>query len=369
VAFGLTPLAACLFVQEKSAEALPLIDRAVEINRAAGQKEVASDLALRAYIVKSVDGTAPAFENWADWPLEMQTAVTKHCVGRSQDCASPESLAVAILVLQDLSRWQNEQSPVVDRLNTQMMICNLARAIGDHYARVEAAQRSLELGQEMKEAAVVINCVEGLAMALEDAGKSDEAKQAYESALSEAESAETEEAPELVANVLRNYGLWHSEKEDFERAGDLLKRSVLSAAKAESPDMHGRCLAAYGIFLQHQERPKVALEVLEEAIVKLPVAHADRFCAMSHLFALQQGHPCPCNSDTAQEAASAIVEEIVRRSAPPGLLESIKIGGPEGVQVHLAREPSGDEMEQLSQIVELAMAQLRKGADDAGFPN
>ena len=112
---------------------------------------------------------------------------------------------------------------------------------------------------------------------------------------------------------------------------------------------------------QHRGQLEQAAEPLREALALLPLAHPDRFCAMSHLLALERDGGCGCSEESNREATGAVLEEIVRRSAPEGLLEQIAFSD-EGIQVQLAREPEPEEVETLNRLIELAMAQLRQGA-------
>jgi tetratricopeptide (TPR) repeat protein len=70
-AFGLTSLAELFLSKGQAREALVTIDQAVAINRASGHEKFPSDLALRGFAVKMVQGVeSPAFETWADLSAE-----------------------------------------------------------------------------------------------------------------------------------------------------------------------------------------------------------------------------------------------------------------------------------------------------------
>ena len=174
VAFGLTPLANNLLSQGRAAEALPLIDRAIEINRAAKQPEVADDMALRAFIVKSAQGPeAPAFVDWNDYTSALRTNLLYQILNRAEESEEPEPAQLAVYVLRELGQRLTAEQSLTDRVNVFVAISNAARSCDDHASRVQAGEQALSLAKESGNIEVVINICEGMGLALENAGQHD----------------------------------------------------------------------------------------------------------------------------------------------------------------------------------------------------
>ena len=149
VAFGLTPLAANLLAQGRAEEAVPLIDRAVNINIEAGQPEVVGDLGLRAFIVKSAQGAdAPAFDGWESWPAELQKGVALDVTQRGNDAHDASMAKVASHVIQELVKRPLENIDEVQRQNLLVVGCNAARISGDHEARIVYGKKVLNQAKQ-----------------------------------------------------------------------------------------------------------------------------------------------------------------------------------------------------------------------------
>ena len=364
-AFALAPLAENLLAQGRADEAEPLIEQAVEINWEAGHEAVAGDLGIRAFVIKAARGPeASALDHWAQLPPHMQQMLVDDCLERAER-ADPH---VAQAVLLELRR-RLQGTPDVDVLpltNVNTQLANIARLSGDHDVRIEACRMAIKLCGGMDDPKHVVNAWEGLSMALDDAGRADEAEKAYQSGLEKARAANQ---PRLAANVLRNYAIWLDQKGRKADAGQVHAQSVAEAAASGDGVMHGRSLAASGIFLQHQEQRDAALGQLQQALKLLPPSHPDAFCAQSHLLALQNGLACSCNSDTGDAAINALVEQMVRAQTGD-LLKSIRVetqeDGPK-VQVELSRKPTEQEIEHLNRVINQVIAELRTSYRRTGF--
>ena len=357
VAFGLTPLASNLLAQGRAAEAVPLIDRAVNIDIEAGQPEVVGDLALRAFIIKAAQGPdATAFDGWESWPAELQQGVTGEVIVRGNDAADETSARIAGHVINELVSLPAESVDSIQQTNLLVVGTNAARIAGDHESRIFYGKKFLENAQQSGDLDVVINAYEGLAMAYDDIGKPDKSEETYKRAFKVAKEAQNYF---LMATVLRNLGLFYSDAKRNEEAAKTLKLAHEAAMKSGDDTMVGRCLAAYGVFLQHDQQLENAEKMLASSVEKLPVVHPDRFCAMSHLIALENKSPCPCDGEAHGQAAEKILEEIVRKSLPEGLLTTLNLG--DEVSVELAREPTPEEAQNLQMLIQAAMGQMRVG--------
>src|SRR5262245_16686747 len=242
--FGLAPLAENLLAQGRGEEALPLARQAVEVNWANGNEQVASDLALWAHVVKAVRGPdSPALDLWENLPPHMQQQVCDHCLDRATR-SDPHAAQAVLLEL----RKRLQGTPDVDVLpltNVNTQLANIARLSGDHEVRIEACRMAIKLCGGMDDPKHVVNAWEGLGMALDDAGQSSEAEKAYRSAL---EKAQASRQRRLVSNVLRNYAVWLDENGRKEDAAKTHLQAVAEGAASSDPVMHGRSLAASGIF-------------------------------------------------------------------------------------------------------------------------
>jgi tetratricopeptide (TPR) repeat protein len=364
-AFGLAPLAENLLAQGRSEEALPLARQAVEINWANGNEQVASDLAIWAHVVKAVRGLdSPALDLWDKLPPHMQQKVCEACLERAERSDPHQSQAVLLELRRRLQATPDVE--VVPLANVNAQLANVARLTGDHDVRIEACQMAIKLCGGMDDAKHVINGWEGLAMALDDAGRLAECEEAYRTALTKAKASGQRR---LVSNVLRNYAIWLDEKGRKADAAIAHHEAATEAAASGDGVMHGRSLAASGIFHQHEGRRDQALAQLQQALTLLPPSHPDAFCAQSHLIALQQGLACMCSEGTGSDAISKLVEQMVRAKSGD-LLKTLRIDikddGPD-VKVELSREPKPEEVEHLNRVISQAIAEMRTSYRRRGF--
>lgn len=365
-AFGLAPLAENLLAQDRADEALPLIDQAVEINWNAGHEQVASDLAVRAFIVKAAEGPdAESLDAWNNVPASIQTQIVSHCLTRAEHAARHVSQAVFAELRRRLQRTPDVEA--TDLLNATIALANAARETGDHDARIEASQVVVKLCGGLDEPHHAIEAWQALAFAFSDAGRQEEAEQAYQEAVARAE--QHVDAKHL-ANVLRNFAIWADDVGRQDRAAALHDRAVEAAAGCSDAVMQGRCLAARGIFHQHSGQQQTAQSDLKQSLRWLPATHPDAFCAQSHLQALQRGEDCTCGQEDSQAAISSLVEQQLRREIGGDLLKSVRIeAGDEGpdIKVELNREPSPAELEHLDRVVNQTLAQMRRQHGQAGY--
>jgi len=364
-AFGLAPLADNLFAQGRAAEALPLARQAVEINWKNGNEQAASDLALLACVVKAAEGPdAPGLELWEALPPHMQQKLVEHCLERAE--RSDPSAAKAMLVELRRRLQSTPDVEVAPLINVNVQLANIARLAGDHETRIEAARFSIKLCGGAGDISRVVNAYEGLAMALDDAGRFEECEQAYRDALAKARQGRQRR---LASNVLRNYAIWLDQRDRKDDARRTHQEAVAEAAASGDGVMRGRALAASGIFLQHSGQPGVALAQLQESLQLLPPDHADAFCAQSHVLAIEAGGECSCGQ-TGDEAVSKLALRMIRAKVGDGLLKALQITlaeeGPQ-VKVELTREPQPQEIEHLNRVISQTVAQMRTSYQRRGF--
>jgi tetratricopeptide (TPR) repeat protein len=364
-AFGLAPLAENLLAQGQAESAEPLIDQAVEINWKAGHEAVASDLSIRAFVVKAARGPdASAFDHWPQLPANLQDALVSNCLERAERTDPHVAQAVLLELRKRLQGTPDVEVLPLTNVNTQL--ANISRLTGDHDVRIEACRMAIKLSGGLGEPGAVVNAWEGLAMALDDAGREVECEQAYRSAL---EKARGFSQRRLVSNVLRNLAIWQDTKGRKSDALATHQQAVAEAAAGGDAVMHGRALAASGIFRQHEGRRDEALAELRKSLQLLPPSHPDAFCAQSHLLALENGLACMCSGETGDAAVSTLVEKMVRAKTGD-LLKSVRIEtndeGPD-VKVELSRAPTEQELEHLQRVVSHVMAELRGNYRRRGF--
>jgi tetratricopeptide (TPR) repeat protein len=247
-------------------------------------------------------------------------------------------------------------------------LANVARLTGDHEARIDASMKVIKLCGGLDDPHHLIEAYQGLAYALSDAGREDDAEKSYHDAIACCQKIGDRRE---TANVLRNYAIWADDRKRPQLAESLHRQALEHATAAGDPLMKGRSLAALGIFLQHHERGAEAEPLLAEAQRVLPPSHPDAFCVQTHWEALQRGEACSCGSGDDWEAISKLVERQVREHAGGDLLKSITIGlneeGAPDVHVELAREPTEKELEHLNRVLNQTLAEMRQRYRSAGY--
>jgi tetratricopeptide (TPR) repeat protein len=366
-AFGLTPLAENLLAQGRPDEALPAVNQAIEINWANGNPQVAGDLALRLFVMKAWGGPdAEAIPLWTEVPPDIQQEIVNQCLERA-DRSDPQTAQAALVEL----RRRLQDTPdrdVAPLLNVNIALANVARLTGDHDVRIEAGTKVVKLCGGLDDPHHLVEAYQGLACALSDAGREDDAERAYYEAIQICQKIGDRRE---LANVLRNYAIWADDRQRTELAESLHRQALEHATASKDALMKGRSLAALGIFLQHHDRGSEAAPLLAEAQRLLPASHPDAFCVQTHWEALQRGEPCSCGAGDDWEAISTLVVRQVKEHVAGDLLKSIRIGpneeGSPDIHVELAREPTPNELEHLNRVINQTMAQMRQRYRSAGY--
>ncbi len=194
-----------------------------------------------------------------------------------------------------------------------------------------------------------LRLIQGLALALSDAGRGEEAISAYHKALERA--TEINDAA-LLAQVRRNFGLFLSELNRDHEAETELIGAVEEAKKSASIEMLARSQIALGIFYQHRSRNSEASPLLAEALQSIDPAHPDAVVGQMHLQALQSGKTCGCDNQT--EGLAAAFREFALRRLRSDLLDDLDVTAHDNdfkIGLRLHRQPSEEEMGHLNRVI------------------
>jgi len=381
-AFGLEPLAEVLWRQGNTEDALELVEEATEILWNHGNPQVASALALRAFVRKDADDEADAFSEMEELPPPLFEALLEACLTRAEEADPSVSLAVLRELRETLSARSVEpagQVPVVIALS------NVARAAQAWPECLEALEWLAETFDALGDLPNVVEATLGLALARDQAGDEAGGEQSY---LEAAQLAEKLGDAAVRSQVARNHGLFLSQRGHEDEASAQLDQAVEWAEAGGDSEMRGRALVARGIFRQEHGRAEQGGADLRRSLELLPPTHADALMARSHLQALEKGHahahpherePCGCGDASARacgcgdmsQAVSEALKVMVLPQAPAGLLADIGAtmdeAGEVKLDVRLAREPTQEELERLDRVIRQALAQLRNNLKTTGY--
>ncbi|WP_349338196.1 tetratricopeptide repeat protein [Plantactinospora sp. B6F1] len=353
-AFGLEPLADLLRQRGEVAEARQVVEEAVANLWRDGHERVASALALRAAIVHAEESRDPLFVGLHQLPDELVEQV-----GRSvtqmvdhDDPASKSLLTSLVAALEERLGIDHQAT-----LNALSALANLGRDLGDQAGRVDAIERVLASYDRQGREEEALMAALGLAMAQDDAGDAEAALRTYGSAHARAERIGR---PELLSQVLRNWGLALKEAGRVDLAEQRLTEAVRQARRGTDYDMVGRACVALGLFLQHEARLSEARTVLEEGLAVLDPVHPDAIVGRSHLGAVLDGRTCGCG-DMAGTIADAFRDFVITR-LPADLLDRLDVAIVDGdfkIDVGLRREPTESELARLNDVFQTAHAEFR----------
>lgn len=370
VAFGLQSLAECLYAQGKAAEGFSAVHSAFQINAAAGQSQVAENLALRAFCSAAVDDSVDPFPDWGRCPAGLNAAIVKRCITTSAGYVKERGSAApaSIVVMKNLSERLGSaglgegETPLKLRLGVANQLFNIAQLAHDAQVSLDACTVCLDLAKEEGVPFTIVHAHMGKAVALEGVGASlEDVNAEYVTA---AAVAEEHNQPELVAKVYRNQALTFKGAGDASRARRAFEQALEAAEGSGDVMVEGSVLAAFGIFLQHaQVELDRAKELLTKAVRILPPG-SDRFSSLSHLTALDTEGACGCDAQSSVAALSQMLEAIVRKSFPSeDLLEKVGFveadSGKLDLNVQLARKPTPEEEQELERVIRLAQVELQ----------
>ncbi|MEV4623109.1 tetratricopeptide repeat protein [Asanoa sp. NPDC049573] len=343
-AFGLEPLADVLLQRGNVREARQVIEETVANFWRNGHERVATALALRASILRAEGVDGPLFAELTQLPDEVVEQVATSVVTRDGvDPAVLTDLAAAL----EARLGPDHQAT----LNVLSQLANLGQDPG----RVDAIQRVLASYDRQGRAEDALMAALGLAMAQDDVEAS---LATYASAY---ERAQRIGRPELVSQVLRNWGLALREAGQVGPAEQRLSEAVAQARRGPDREMLGRAEVALGILLQHENRLDEARGVLEEALSNLDPVHPDALTARSHLGAVLEGRTCGCGD--MQSTITDAYRAFVLSRLPADLLADLDVTMKDGdfqISVSLQREPTDEELERLNGVMQSAHAEFRR---------
>lgn len=361
-AFGLEPLATVLMHQGKIDEALQAFNQVVDNFWRNSHPHIAGSLALRAEAFKIANQPQFPFTGIEGLPDDIIQDIVFHVIRRVQQ-AHP---AILSKILQDLlptlrTRFGQDHALVIDALTHIVNFESMCGKQGNYSVRVQAARDVLAICERQGQSREALQAMQGLAFALSDMGRSDDAIAIYQDAALRAQQIGD---PVIQSQIRRNLGLLFSELKRDQEAEAELRNAVQDAQRASDSEMLSRGQIALGIFYQHRHRFDEAKPLLVSALQNITPAHSDAVIARSHLQALEAGQECNCANSG--EALAAAFREFVIQQLPPDvqdLLEQFEarlVDQDFQIEVHLNREPTQEEVEHLNRVVSHALAEFRR---------
>jgi len=358
-AFGLEPLAALLVRRGKAIDALPLFEEAVQNFWRSDHPRLAGALALRAEALKAAGDPTPPFAG-LDGLSDSTAGNLVHAVlERSNEAPADAYRRVLADLLEFVeSRFSDDSAPALQTLAAVVEHERRQGDAGDADRRIQAVRRVLAILDRQGRAEEALSAVMGLALALDEARRFEEAGAAQREAITRAERIGK---PDLLAQALRNAGLFYAEIDQAETAEPLLRRAIAAAQSGKDPLMLGRAEIALGIFLQHGSRLDEARPILQSAVRRMEASHPDAVTARSHLTAIERGESCGCGDREASLAAA--FREFVLERLPSDLLQDLEVTIEDGdfrIGVKLQRKPSKEELESFDRTLQHALAEFRR---------
>ena len=357
-AFGLEPLVELLVQRGDLMSARTVVEEMVDNLHHNRHERVAVALALRAEIVRAA-GTGE--EPFADVDRLPDNVIVQLATAVCRRMTYGEPLLFRAL-LHDLAvvlerRLGPDHSATLKVLSN---LANLNRDIGDtagQVERVDAVRRVLASYDRQGRAADALQAAQGLALALDDAGETEQGLRAYAAAH---ERAVRLGQPAHVSQTLRNWGLALQDAGQTDDAEVRLTEAVRVALIEANNELTGRSRIALGLFLQHQNRLDEARTVIEDGLGVLDPVHPDALIGRGHLGAVLEGRSCGCGD--LPETMAATFREFVMSKLPPDLLEDVEVQVVDNdfkLNVRLRREPTAGELGRLNGVMQSALAEFR----------
>jgi tetratricopeptide (TPR) repeat protein len=347
-AYGLEPLADLLRRRGKVRDARPLVDDAVAILRRHGHPQLPSAMVLRAVIILAGGTGEPLFAGLDRLPEEVVVEVGQIVVqvaGPGEPVSEP-LLAGTIAVLDGRLGPDHQVT-----LNALSALANLGGG-----GRTEAIERVLASYERQGRQEDALAAELGLAAAFSPA----EAFRTYEAALARADRIGR---PDLRSRVLRDWGVTLNENGQAGPAELRLTEAVRVGRLGSDNEIVGRAAVALGVLLQHQERLGEACTAFEEGLAALDPIHPDAIIGRGHLEAARDGKTCGCDSGYLSGAMAVAFREFVLSRLPADLLDRLDVSIVDGdfqIEVGLRREPTGDEIDRMNEVLTTAHAEFRR---------
>lgn len=351
-AFGLEPLATLLMEQGRLDEAIDMFAATVDNFWQNGHPRVASALALRAEALKRAEVLSNPFAGIEPLPDSIVADIADHVVQRQERADS----GVLSKVLQDLMpelkrRFGSDHDLVVNALTWIANFESTQGKNGDVAARMQAIRELIAIYHRQEKPREYQQALQGLALALGDAGRTEDAVACYRAAVASAAE------PALRSQVRRNFGLLLAELHRDQEAEAELRGAVDDG----TGEQRARSQIALGIFHQHRGRLAEARPLLSAALDSLPPAQADAVVGRSHWQALETGRSCGCENQG--EGLAAAFRDYVLSQLPSDLVERLEVhleNNDFKVEIQLRRALPPQEMDHLNRIINHALAGFRQ---------
>jgi tetratricopeptide (TPR) repeat protein len=357
-AFGQESLADLLLRRKQANDALELLNAAVATFLKNRHPRVAHGIALRAEALRANDRPEPIFGDLSPLPDEVIAEIAQTSLSRVNLIGPTLSRMVLGDLDELLTKRFGDSHPLILRMLTAQADLETGQGkAGDARLREKAVRRAVAVCDRCDQPREAISAVLSLAQAQVDGGKPEVALAAYADAVKRAEA--ITDAP-LLAQARRGWGRLLADLKRNEGAERQLRAAVADADRSGDAVLGGRMRVALGVFLQHAGRADDAKGMLEEGAAKLDPASADAAAARAHLAAITTGGPCGCG--TSGEALAVALREYVRGRLPTDLLKELAVtyeGDDFDVKVRLSRQPSGEEQQQLYDVINAGLDEYR----------
>jgi tetratricopeptide (TPR) repeat protein len=357
-AFGQEQLADLLLHQKKANDALDLLNPAVATFLKHRHPRVAHAIALRAEALRANDRPDDPFGNLDPMPDEIIAEIGQVALSRT-NLIDP---ALSRMVLGDLDkvltkRFGENHALILRLVTAQADLEGEQGKAGDPRLRERAVRRAVSICDRLNQPKDAVQAVQTLARVQVDGGKPEVALATYADAVKRAEALGD---AALLAQARRGWGQLLAALKRSEGAERQLRQAVVDADRAADASLAARMRVALGVFLQHAGKADDAKMVLEEGTGKLEPTSADAATARAHLAAISTGGPCGCG--TSGEALAVALREHVRGRVPTDLLKDLDVtfaGDDFDVKVRLSRQPSGEEQQQLYDVINAGLDEYR----------
>jgi tetratricopeptide (TPR) repeat protein len=360
-AFGLLPLAQSLLVQGRAGEALAVIEETVANFFSNGHPWITKALAVRAEVLAASGTDRPPFTEADSLPAELLHELVGDVTGRfgEADPGVLHRVLRALLPLLERRLGETDQAT----LNVLAHLANLQGELGDHAARVATIRRVIAAHDAQGDAGQALGALQGLALALSDAGNPGKAEETYREAIDRAAALGD---PGTRSQIKRNLGLMMRDLGRMGEAEQWLSEAVTDALAAGDRERAGLARVALGVLIQHAGRLDEARDLLTTALPDLDPAHPHALVGRNHLQAIASNASCGCG-DMEVSLAEAFAE-FFRSQLPADLIAKLHVEVKDKleVKVELTRDPTPEELDMLDRVHRHAYEQFRRRVGDQG---
>lgn len=306
-AMSLQPYAEVLLRLGKVNEARATINEALKILRKHEHDMLPRGVVLRAEILAEAGSSSLqlAEESLSARHIDQLTLFLFQRLGQFDETLGRRILAELLTLVE---RSYGPETPAT--ANVLAAIANFEGALeerADHDLREKCIRRTIDINYKQGHNLEALDALLGLALALAQAKRSEEAVATYHEAIEKADQIGN---ASLQARARMNFGNCLADLERREEAEPILIESVRFATKAGHPEIFGLAQLGYGIFLQHGGQLDEAREKLEDALSFLDETHPMAFCGKSHLDAIVNQRSCGCGN-THQASADSLRDFIL----------------------------------------------------------